>query len=71
MRSDDKADREKNHGLARCVFPKGKSLDGLDRETVDFGSDNVNSFVREGKAFLVALGVRKIERRKARLAPPI
>ena len=44
---------------------------GLDRETVDFGSDNVNSFVREGKAFLVALGVRKIERRKARLAPPI
>lgn len=86
MRSDDKADCERNHGMARYVFPKGKSLDPLDQATVDLGFDNVNSFVREGKgdrtpyelaeralgkAFLDALGVRKIERRKVRLVPLI
>lgn len=84
MRSDDKADCERNHGIVRYPFPKGKSFDSLEQPQVDFAFDNINSFVREGKgdrtpyelaeralgkAFLDALGVKKIDRRKVRLTP--
>jgi len=86
MRSDDKADCERNHGIVRYLFPKGKSFDRLDQGTVDGAFDNINSLVREGKGdrtpyelaeralgkgFLDALGVKKIDRRKIRLKPLI
>ena len=81
-RSNDKAERERNHEFVRCVFPKGKSLDGLTQESVDSAFDNINSLVRAGKGdrtpseaaerafgegFLKALGVQKIDKRKVRL----
>ncbi len=86
MRSDDKADCERNHEIVRYVFPKGKSLDQISQKDVDDVFDNINSFVREGKgdrtpyelaeralgkAFLVALGISKIDRRKVNLKPLI
>lgn len=85
-RSNDKAECERNHEFVRYVFPKGKSLDGLTQESVDFAFDNINSLVRAGKgdrtpseaaerafgeAFLKALGVKKIDKRKVRLTPLI
>lgn len=86
MRSDDKADCERNHGIARYKFPKGRSLDGLTEGEVSEAFDDINSLVREGKgdrtpyelaeralgkAFLDALGLRKVERRRVRLTPVI
>lgn len=86
MRSDDKADCERNHEMVRYKFPKGKSLDGVTREMVAEAFDNVNSLVREGKgdrtpyelaeralgkAFLDALGLKKVDRRKVNLKPLI
>ena len=85
-RSNDKAECERNHGVVRYVFPKGKSLDGLNQKDVDGAFDNINSLVRVGKgdrtpseaaerafgkAFLEALGIKKIDKRKVRLAPLI
>ena len=85
-RSNDKAECERNHGVVRYVFPKGKSLDGLTQKDVDGAFDNINSLVRTGKgdrtpseaaerafgkAFLEALGIKKIDKRKVRLAPLI
>ena len=85
-RSNDKAECERNHGVVRYVFPKGKSLDGLTQKDVDGAFDNINSLVRAGKgdrtpseaaerafgkAFLEALGIKKIDKRKVRLAPLI
>ena len=85
-RSNDKAECERNHGFVRYVFPKGKSLDGLTQKDVDAAFDNINSLVRVGKgdrtpseaaerafgmAFLEALGIKKIDKRKVRLAPLI
>lgn len=85
-RSNDKAECERNHEFVRYVFPKGKSLDGLTQESVDSAFDNINSLVRAGKgdrtpseaaerafgeAFLKALGVKKIDKRKVRLTPLI
>ena len=79
-RSNDKAECERNHEFVRYVFPRGKSLDGLTQESVDFAFDNINSLVRAGKgnrtpseaaerafgeAFLKALGVKKIDKRKS------
>ena len=77
-RSNDKAECERNHGVVRYVFPKGKSLDGLTQKDVDAAFDNINSLVRAGKgdrtpseaaerafgkAFLEALGIKKIDNR--------
>lgn len=85
-RSNDKAECERNHGVVRYVFPKGKSLDGLTQKDVDAAFDNINSLVRAGKgdrtpseaaerafgkAFLEALGIKRIDKRKVRLAPLI
>ena len=85
-RSNDKAECERNHGFVRYVFPKGKSLDGLTQKDVDAAFDNINSLVRAGKgdrtpseaaerafgkAFLEALGIKRIDKRKVRLAPLI
>lgn len=85
-RSNDKAECERNHGVVRYVFPKGKSLDGLTQKDIDAAFDNINSLVRAGKgdrtpseaaerafgkAFLEALGIKKIDKRKVRLAPLI
>lgn len=85
-RSNDKAECERNHEFVRYVFPKGKSFDGLTQESVDSAFDNINSLVRAGKgdrtpseaaerafgeAFLKALGVKKIDKRKVRLTPLI
>lgn len=85
-RSNDKAECERNHEFVRYVFPKGKSFDGLTQESVDSAFDNINSLVRAGKgnrtpseaaervfgkAFLEAIGVKKIDKRKVRLNPII
>lgn len=85
-RSNDKAECERNHEFVRYVFPKGKSFDGLTQESVDSAFDNINSLVRAGKgdrtpseaaerafgeAFLKALRVKKIDKRKVRLTPLI
>ena len=49
MRSDDKAEAERNHELVRYVFPKGKSLDGLTQADLDSAFSNINSYVRRSK----------------------
>ena len=84
--SNDKAECERNHELVRCPLPKGKSLDGLTQGQVDSVFDRINSPIRPskgdqtpcetaewamGKAFLDALGVKKLNKRKARLQPII
>ena len=86
MRSDDKAEAERNHGLVRYVFPKGKSLDGLTQADLDEAFSNINSFVRLskgdrtpfelaeakfGRGFCEALNIRKIDKKKVRLLPAI
>ena len=49
MRSDDKAEAERNHELVRYVFPKWKSLDGLTQADLDSAFSNINSYVRRSK----------------------
>ena len=44
-----KAEAERNHGLVRYVFPKGKSLDGLTQADLDEAFSNINFFVRLSK----------------------
>lgn len=61
MRSDDKADCERNHEIVRYVFPKGKTLDGISQGEGKGAFDNINSFVREGKG----------DRRRVNLKPLI
>lgn len=77
---------ERNHELVRYALPKGKSFDGLTQERVNSVFGGVNSITRASKghrtpcetaeqamvkAFLDALGVRKLDKRKVRLQPII
>ena len=86
MRSDDKAEAERNHELVRYVFPKGKSLDGLTQADLDSAFSNINSYVRRskgdktpfelaeakfGRGFCEALRIRKVDKKKVRLLPAI
>ncbi len=65
MRSSDKPDCERNHGIARYPITKWKSLDNLTQKDVSDAFDNVNSLVRD------TLGLKKIDRRKVKLTPVI
>ena len=86
MRSDDKAEAERNHELVRYVFPKGKSLDGLTQADLDSAFSNINSYVRRskgdktpfelaeakfGRGFCEALRIRKVDKKKVRLLAAI
>lgn len=81
-RSTDKAECERNHELVRYVYPKGKSLDHITQEELNEVFSNINSYVREsngnqtpydlvrhrfGKAFLDAIGIRRIPNKKVKL----
>ena len=83
-RATDKAECERNHVLVRYCIPKGHSLDSLTQEQVDAMYSNINSYVRGskgdrtpyelvlrrfGKAFLDAIGIRRVPRKKVRLLP--
>lgn len=83
-RATDKAECERLHGLLRYCIPKGRSLDRLDQQQVDAMYSNINSYVRGskgdrtpyelvlrrfGKAFLDAIGIRRVPRKKVRLLP--
>ena len=86
MRSDDKAEAERNHEIVRYVFPKGKSLDGLTQADLDEAFSNINSYTRLskgdktpfelaeakfGRGFCEALRIRKVDKKKVRLLPAI
>ena len=86
MRSDDKAEAERNHEIVRYVFPKGKSLDGLTQADLDEAFSNINSYTRLskgdktpfelaearfGRGFCDALNIRKVDKKKVRLLPAI
>ncbi|MBQ2505329.1 MAG: IS30 family transposase, partial [Erysipelotrichaceae bacterium] len=45
-RSCQKAECEKNHGLFRRIWPKGRSLDILDRSKIDEIFSHINSYPR-------------------------
>ncbi|MDD3207710.1 MAG: hypothetical protein PHV19_04300, partial [Bacilli bacterium] len=85
-KATDKAACERNHELVRYVLPKGKSFDTLTQETIDEVFSHVNSYVRKskgdktpydivrkqfGKAFLDAINIRRIPKKKVRLRPII
>ena len=78
MRSDDKAEAERNHEIVRYVFPKGKSLDGLTQADLDEAFSNINSYTRLskgdktpfelaearfGRGFCDALNIRKVDKK--------
>lgn len=69
--------------MRHCV-PKGRSLDSLTQEQADAMYSNINSYVRGskgdrthydlvqrrfGKAFLDAIGIRRVPKRRVRLLP--
>lgn len=73
--SGDKGSCERNHELFRYVVPKGKSLDDLTQDDVNFIFSNINSYPRKslgyqcpvdlanawvGKDFATKLGILKI-----------
>lgn len=82
-RTTDKAECERLHGLLRYCIPKGHSLDRLDQRQVDDEAcSDINSYVRGskgdrtpydllrrrfGKAFLDAIGIRRVPKKKVRL----
>ena len=85
-KATDKAACERNHELVRYVLPKGKSFDALTQETIDEMFSHINSYVRKskgdktpydivrkqfGKAFLDAINIRRIPKKKVRLRPII
>lgn len=78
-RSNDKSECERNHELIRYFIPKGKSLDNLTQENLNFMFSNINSYVRKskndmtpydivlkrfGKKFLDTIGIYKVEKKK-------
>lgn len=81
-KATDKPECERNHELFRYVVPKGKSLDFLTQGMVNDIFSNINSYVRGskgdstpydlvlrkyGKAFLDAIGIRRIPNKKVKL----
>ena len=74
-RPDDKAEAERNHGLMRYIFPKGRPLGNLKQKRLDEAMSNVNSYARDkldaktpgrdfaeryGPGAMEALGMREI-----------
>lgn len=81
-KATDKAVCERNHGLVRYVFAKGKSLNSLTQEMVDDAFSNINSYIREskgnqtpydlvrakfGQEFLDKINIRRIPNKKVKL----
>ena len=82
-KSTDKAECERNHEFIRYMIPKGKSLDFLTQEKVNDMFSNINSYIRKskkdstpydlvlrkfGKEFLDAIGIKRIPKKKVKLA---
>lgn len=83
-RATDKAECERLHELVRYCIPKGHSMDRLTQGDVDAMYSNINSYVRKsqgdrtpydvmrrkfGKAFLDAIGISRVPKKKVRLVP--
>ena len=83
-RSNDKSECERNHQYIRYFIPKGKSLDFLTQEKLDYMFSQINSCVRAskgdrtpydivlrkyGKTFLDAIKIEKVEKKKVNLNP--
>lgn len=83
-KATDKAKIERNHGLVRYLFPKGKSLDKLRQEEVDIAFSHLNSYVRKslsdqtpydlvkrkfGKELLNQLNIIRVPKKKVKLHP--
>ena len=83
-RATDKPDCERCHEFVRYFIPKGKSLDSLTQEKLDWMFSQINSYVREsrgdrtpyelverrfGKPFLDAIRIAKVEKKKVNLTP--
>ncbi len=81
-KATDKAHCERYHEFIRYFIPKGKSLDFLTQEKVNWMFSQINSYVRKsqndrtpyelverkfGKEFLDAIGVYKVQKKKVTL----
>lgn len=82
-KATDKAHCERYHEFIRYFIPKGKSLDFLTQEKVNWMFSQINSYVRKskkdrtpyelverkfGKEFLDAIGIYKVQKKKVALA---
>lgn len=81
-KATDKSRCERCHELLRYILPKGKSLDFLTQEKVDWIFSQINSYVREslgnqtpydvirrkfGEKFLETIGIFRVEKKKVDL----
>jgi IS30 family transposase len=81
-KATDKAQCERYHEFIRYMIPKGKSLDFLTQEKVNWMFSQINSYVRKsqkdrtpyelverkfGKDFLDAIGIYKVQKKKVAL----
>ncbi len=81
-KATDKAECERCHELVRYCLPKGKSLNSINQEMLDEMFSNINSYTREslhdqtpyalvlrkyGKAFLEAIRIHRVNKKKVRL----
>jgi len=81
-KATDKAHCERYHEFIRYMIPKGKSLDFLTQEKVNWMFSQINSYIRKsqkdrtpyelverkfGKGFLDAIGIHKVQKKKVAL----
>jgi IS30 family transposase len=81
-KATDKAECERCHELVRYCLPKGKSLNSINQEMLDEMFSNINSYTREplhdqtpyalvlrkyGKAFLEAIRIHRVNKKKVKL----
>ena len=81
-KATDKAHCERNHEFIRYIIPKGKSLDFLTQDKINWIFSQINSYVRKdledrtpydlvrrkfGQEFLDKIGIFRVEKKKVDL----